>query len=392
MKRICSLLLAVMLGALCVSAAAAETAPVSIRELPGVTSPRWKQTYEAYGRTIDVDVDITIPEAEKAPVLKVRRAEPLADPLKSELAEEYRKADQKDKKHYYDFESTDYNTISLEHKFPILYGTSKKKDNLDGVTGEMHDLPRYDGNQAYAEDNPMTVNEAAEIIRTRLKEVLPEVEIRMDTVVVNGKTFWRKSKKPVYNKGFYTLNMTQCFHGIPYMASIYEDYLDTEDSIWPHWRDPELWAERVWNSHHGRLMGYVFSEDSWFFTGRFYRETGQVLDDIPLLPFDAVKDQVEALIQSGHVRWINSVTLGYVHFETEDTKEFILLPCWVVWCEYHPDGSESEKTFGINDSELMFINGDYYRPIIINAQTGELYDPHSTAEGRIMCPDLSAWQ
>ena len=147
MKRICSLLLAIMLGALCVSAAAAETAAVSIKELPGVTSPRWKRGYEAYGRTIKVDVEVTIPEAETAPVLKVRRASPLTDPLRSELAEEYRKADKKDKKHYYDFDSTDFETLRLEHKYPILWGTSKKKDNLDGVTNTSSDLINYDPDQ-----------------------------------------------------------------------------------------------------------------------------------------------------------------------------------------------------------------------------------------------------
>ena len=58
MKRICILLLAILFSALCASAAMAEAETFSIKELPGVTSSRWKQTYEAYGRTFDVNVDI----------------------------------------------------------------------------------------------------------------------------------------------------------------------------------------------------------------------------------------------------------------------------------------------------------------------------------------------
>ena len=390
MKRICSLILTLMLGVLCLSAAAAETAAVSIKELPDVTTPRWKQTYEAYGRTIDVDVDITIPEAETAPVHKVRRASPLTDPLRSELAEEYKQADKQDKKHYYDFDSTDFETLRLEHKYPILWGTSKKKDNLDSVTTTCRDLIGYDPDQAYTENNPMTVREAQEIIRTHLKEVLPDVEIRLDTVVLYGKTFWRRNKKTVYDKGHYDLRLTQCFHGIPYMASICKAYTDPNDQLWD-WNKEENW-NRVWNMVHGVVDGTVFSEDSWFFVARLYEETEQLCRDVPIVPFDAVKSQVEAQIMSGHVRWINSVTLGYVHFETENDQEFVLVPCWVVWCEYHKDGSQSEKTFGINDSELMFQNGDYYRPLVINAQTGKLYDPESTEPGRTKYPDLSAWQ
>ena len=68
MKRICSFLLAIIFSTLCASAAMADTRTFSIKELPDVTSPRWKQTYEAYGRTIDVDVEIIIPEVENAKI------------------------------------------------------------------------------------------------------------------------------------------------------------------------------------------------------------------------------------------------------------------------------------------------------------------------------------
>ncbi len=113
----------------------------------------------------------------------------------------------------------------------------------------------------------------------------------------------------------------------------------------------------------------------------------------PLLPFDAVKDQVETLILKGYVRWVNSVTLGYVQYETSNPKEQVLLPSWVVWCEYHPDGPSGEAAYGVNDSEMMFDGyNPYYLPLIFNALTGEMIDPANTAEDRYMCPDLSAWK
>ena len=390
MKKICCLLLAIIYSTLCASAVMAEATPVSIKELPELTSPHWKQSYEAYGRTIDVDVDITIPEAETAPVLKVRWAPVLEDPLRSELEAEYEKADKQDKQHYYSFESTAFSTLSLEHKYPVLWGTSKKRDNLDSVTTTCHDLIGYDPDKAYADNNSMTVKEAAEIVRSHLQEVFPDVELRLDTVILYGKTFWRKNKKTVYDKGFYSMRLTQCFHGIPYMASIYKTYTNPNDQQWD-W-DKQENQKRRWNMFHGVIDGTVFSKDSWIFTAHLYEETQQLCKDVALVPFDAVKSQVENLINSGYVRWINSVTLGYVHFETENDREFVLVPCWVVWCEYLPEGPHSEKDYGVNDSELMFINNNYYRPLIINALTGEMFDPESTEPGRIMCPDLSAWQ
>ena len=186
------------------------------------------------------------------------------------------------------------------------------------------------------------------------------------------------------------MRLTQCFHGIPYMASIYKTYTKPNDQQWD-W-DKQENQKRRWNMFHGVIDGTVFSEDSWIITAHLYEEKQQLCQDVPLVPFDAVKSQVENLINSGYVRWINSVTLGYVHFETSDDQEFVLIPCWVVWCEYLPEGPQSEKDYGVNDSELMFINNNYYRPLIINALTGEMFNPESTEPGRIICPDLSAWQ
>ena len=395
MKRICSLLLAIIFSALCASAAIAETTPVSIKELPAVTSPHWKQTYEACGRTIDVDVDITIPAVESAPALMVRRAPALEDPQRSELAAEYEKADKQDNKHYYRFKNNN-SYLYLDHKWPLRGGTRKDKEDFAKVTSDENDLIRFDPNQAYAENNPMTVREAAEIIRTHLREVLPDVDIQLDTAWTIGAVRWKRNKKILDNKGLYCLNMRQCFHGIPLMASICETYNDSLDQLWlTGKKDAESYGRLLVarDNHRGMVRGSVYSEDSWHFVAYLYEETEKLCNDLPLVSFDAVKSQVEDLITGGYVRWINSVTLGYAQFKTENDDAFVLIPSWIVWCEYIPDGPQAEKEYGVNDSELLFDgNNGFYRPLIINAQTGKLYDPESTEPGRIICPDLSAWQ
>ena len=396
MKRICSLLLAIILSALCTPAAMAEAAPVSIKELPAVTSPHWKQTYEACGRTIDVDVDITIPAVESAPALMVRWAPALEDPLRSELAAEYEKADKQDNKHYYRFKNNNA-YLSLDHKWPLRGGTKKDKEDFAKVTSDENDLIRFDPDQAYAENNPMTVREAAEIIRTHLREVLPDVDIQLDTAWTIGAVRWKRNKKILDNKGFYCLNMRQCFHGIPLMASICAAYTDPFDQLWSEGigddNETHIYILVRRDVDQGLIRGSVYSEDSWHFVAYLYEETEKLCNDLPLVPFDAVKSQVEDLITDGYVRWINSVTLGYAQFKTENKDDYVLIPSWVVWCEYLPDGPQAEKEYGVNDSELLFDgNNGFYRPLIINAQTGKLYDPESTEPGRIICPDLSAWQ
>ena len=382
MKRICSFLLAMMFSALCASAAMAEAAPVSIKELPAVTSPRWKQTYEAHGRTINVDVDIYIPSAENAPVIKVQTALGIPEPENSKLVKEYKNADKEDKINSFCFESDDYSTY-IQHAIPPLGGKTKKDlYNASTMRESVHDLPRYDENQAYAYNNKLTVKQAAEIIVKNTQAFFPGTELRVDTVYVGGETYYRRNNKHISDLGYYDLNMTQCFNGIPFMAEIRNAY-------W-NWRNDELNFESFGK---GTVLARVYSDSAWLMNACLYRESGIVCPDIPLLPFDAVKEKIEALILSGHIRWINSISWGYVQYATVNPKEQVLLPSWVVWAEYHPDGPESEASFGINDSGLYFLGDNpYYMPLIINAQTGEIINSKSTADNRYMCPDLSAWQ
>ena len=397
MKRICSLLLTILFSVLYITATMADARTFSIKELPDVTSPRWKQTYEAYGRTIDVDVEIIIPEVENAPAIKVQWSPALEDPLRSELAAEYEKADKEDNKHYYRFKSKKSHTLYLEHKWPLHGGTQKDKEDFSRVTSDESDLIRFDPDKTYAENNPMTVREAAAVVSTHLQEIFPDVDIQLDTAWITGAVRWKRNKKILDDRGYYHLNMRQCFHGISLMASISAAYTDPFDQRWGEILDekdaPYMYILVRRDVDQGLVRSSVYSEDSWNIVASLYKETDLLCKDLPLVPFDAVKSQVEDLINKGYVRWINNVTLGYAQFKTGNMDDFALVPSWVVWCEYLPEGPYSEKEYGVNDSELMFDgNSAYYRPLIINAQTGKLYNPESTEPGRIICPDLSAWQ
>lgn len=54
--------------------ARAEAAKLySLKELAALPPARWQQTYQAGNRTIDIDVAIEVPHADKAPLLQVSR-------------------------------------------------------------------------------------------------------------------------------------------------------------------------------------------------------------------------------------------------------------------------------------------------------------------------------
>ena len=238
-------------------------------------------------------------------------------------------------------------------------------------------------NTAYADNNTLTIAEAIDIAKSQTDKLFPGESLYFRNVHVDGKTFWKNSGRVIRDRGGYSLCMAQSFYGIPFMASIHEAYTQFA-----------LNDEDPWLANRGIMRGIVFDENAWSVNCTFYQESSVLYQDIPLLPFDTVKNRIENLILSGHVRWIDSVTLGYVQYDSANAAEQILIPCWVVWCEYHPGGASSERQSGINSSANLMYDGnnDYYRPLIINAQTGELIDPENDNEGRCMPAKILVWE
>lgn len=210
---------------------------------------------------------------------------------------------------------------------------------------QSHALYAYHPDAAYAQDNPLTVAEAADIIRRAVAELFPDEALHLRNVAAFDRNYWKKTHEPIGPKGHYQLELSQTFHGLPLLASVHSAF--TARFVGDE--DPLL-------DRRGLLMASAYDENAYSFTCWFYREKAVGAADIPLLPFDAVKGQVEALIEAGSVRAVDSVGLGYVQFDTEDPKAQLLLPAWVVWCEYQAEGPNAERA-GPLYVDGLFQNG-----------------------------------
>lgn len=364
------------------SSHAAAQALYAIQQLPDVTAAAWCQTYEACGRVIAVDVPITIPDASAAPVLFVRSAPPVAEPQYSQLTAWCQQSLLDDPVNSYSFKSNAFST-TLTHAIPPAWGKTRSDDFVAGaMSAASTDLYRYDENAAYAENNPLTVAQACAIATKQAQELFPDAAFSLRQVYTTGRSYYKGSGQTIRAKGFYSMLLAQCFRGIPFAASIHQAFTQFGSG-----------DENTWLAARGVLRASIHDADAWSLNCTLYQEAGTLYEDIPLLPFDTVKARVEALILSGHVRWIDSVTLGYVQYDSPEPDEQLLIPCWVVWCEYHPEGPESERSGGINSAAGLMYDGnsEYYRPLIINAQTGQLIDPESQAQGRCAAPDILTW-
>lgn len=358
-----------------------ETQYYSITELGKAASTHWEKTYKAYGRTIDVNVDIEIPSTNAAPVIVVRSASPINEELSRALQGQCETAMKEDKVHSYSFTSTNFST-SFDHGSPPIWGKSRADDNnYDQVTmsWNSHLLTTYSMDAAYAEDNNLLLGKAVEVANQQIKELYQCDDLKLTNVAIFDRTFYRSNQEKISEKGYYHLEMHQVFHKIPFMGSVHGTF-----SV------KAIGDENYLLEGQGRASIEVWDEESFLLQCCFYEEVDTLYQDIPLLPFDELKYQIEELIKKGYIRSVDSVTLGYTQFDTAKQEEQILIPTWVVWCEYQQEGPRAEHE-GPFYTDGWLEDEPYYRPIIINAQTGKMIDPESTDYGRCLMPNVLTW-
>ena len=365
MRKLCSLLLFIIFSLLCITAATAETQTFSIKELPGVTSSRWEQTYEAYGRTIRVNTDIVIPDMEQIPLLAVQPMEPLPE-------EEVQK--------YEEMFSTPYSSKFLNDKYRTYISFSDHEghpdlSNAEKVTTPNRPLYEYDRNKAYTEDNDLTVAEAENLVRENIQKVFPGMDFRVDKIVINDRTKYRKSGKKLEAKGYYELDCAQVIDGVPVAGSIHNAY-----------RNGRTKHDRI-IGNYGTASAAVTDEGNFYGRYSIWNTTAELGTPDQFLPFDAVRPKIEDMIMSGNIRHVFSVNLGYAQYDLpEGSKyEYILVPAWVV-CAGWMDEPEEEDDGSTSVNGSDYAMGCTYLPIIVNAVTGEVTNPLDESVDRMLLP------
>lgn len=375
-KLIRSLAMMLMITLLCstVVTASASEKLYHISELKTATTLSWQQTYQAYGRTIEVNEQIVIPDVDAAPVLTVRLMPPISGAQYSELSNMYAQSAKNDPDRLYEFASSELSTATI-WAWPRLW--DEKKGYKVGAIGQhTHAIFDYNLNEAYADVNPLTLGDALDIAQSNASEIYPGLQLYLRNVALYDRTYWKSNNEPISEKGNYFLELSQVFHGIPLMASIHHAFIGG-------WVENESW----WLSVQGLVSAEIFDSASYGIGYSLYEETGVQYDDIALIPFDVVKPKVEELILNGYVRFIDSITLGYVQYDTANKDEMVLMPAWVVWCEYDKQGPRHESTSPLY-TQSIFVHNDRFQALIFNAQTGEMIDPGNVTPGRCLCPTI----
>ncbi len=363
MRRICVITLLVCLVLLPL-AGKAQTymkaqAYYTIGELRESIPERWTQTYETKWRKVSIDVQPTLPQVDKLPILKVI---PDFRPLDiSGLGEGWSRWEVNDRATFAAFQ----NDLDQEER------------DAKGETTTTNYYPPFDMSASYAQNNDLTLNDVLNHLM-RIMDAMGEDQgqwqyDRPTRIFVNT-TVSRTTGKPLL-PGSYSVSLHQKLQGVPVLCHA----LNGVDSP----KDQEMWF-------HAGLTFQIRTPESVSLGGKEVTVKEVLADDVPLCDFSKVKSAIEEEIQAGHIRKIFDVELGYALYnepgvsrkpglEWLHTAMFYAVPVWQVNCYYVENGQKELRDY--KDLDVPERAAMEYKTLIVNAQTGVAMDRSDNRKG-----------
>ena len=301
------LLLLWVIGYLLLWPAGSKAEYVSIADLQKEAGAGWHETYQAHGRTIVVDIPVNVPKVDLFPVLRVEK-EPAVD---SALFPDVNISTNEANHLYLSQDSPD--------RQPVKEGHAWFRETFTLKPGEI------DWDKQLTLDNPITAGEAITVFDkmfTRLYGGSWKENFSLDSLWVTSRLYAynRKTKEfgePMNTWGGYYFTFSQTLCGIPVLNGGRGNLPPNQDEIEP---SPAASAHAL-----------VFTANDFTMSMNMVRIVGMPCPDVPLLSFDAVKAEFEKLIDSGRLREVTSLSLGYEFCADLSTKGiYWAYPVWVL--------------------------------------------------------------
>lgn len=147
-----------------------------------------------------------------------------------------------------------------------------------------------------------------------------------------------------------------------------------------------------------RLHASVIDGTMYDLSARMLKSSGRAAEDVPLCGFSKIIEAAEKEIQSGHIRKIYDLSLGYLFYEDPEyvgikaqTDHFYAVPVWQLNCLYLNDPRTELPEYGLDETGDE-RNSLEYASLIIDAQTGEMRDFMSEAKDRAVYHGFLSWK
>lgn len=237
----------------------------------------------------------------------------------------------------------------------------------------------YNWDEAYADNNPLTLQEAYDIAIKVYKEIFPEgYELRLDYVGLEDRFYSNADNTPLREMGGYSIRLRQLLNGIPLAASVQRTFTYADSNM------------RFMVPSNPFVQAYIVSADSYNLYCDQVAVTKVLYEDIPIVGYEKVKAVYEDLINAGNIRTVYSLQFSYVLYDNPEDigHSFVAVPSWVAWCDYFdsPKGEPTEF-----DIAGVYYETSCYYPVMVNAQTGQLVDPQDMSSQRTFYPPIISW-
>ena len=364
--------------------ATANSNMVSISELRQQVEAmgRWTQTYEAHGRTIEVDIPIYIPNEKELAVYDC-----------SAYTEYIKNPNSDDKNNVYSYnenlrELTKENDGTSEADIEV-YGKGTElrimlnnpedllgKNKNDNIKIKEYGFYQYqvDDKVTYAENNEMSLEEAEkyleEIVEYFIKDEYNGIDI--DYIKIAGRG--RKTKSytdeelgeyvDYYPKGSYFFNYYQTLHKIPIMMTIIATLNNKQEN--------KIYGDlfEYWGTTGGICQ--IMDRNSFWLTIKWMKIEKEHEETVKLLPIEQIINTVEKEIKAGHVRNVYALKLGYIIYLNDRSPEtYTLYPMWVLDCDYVENKNKEIKVNPYSDDIRDCFS---FERICINPETAEMMD------------------
>ena len=318
----------------------------SIEEMIRNTPDRWTGTYETSRGTVSVDVPVELPTVNVFPVIKAGKMPAVeAEKLKD----------------YGYVRRNIAGNLTVDQKKYIWETGTRTKDVHIYRNGE---IPLEQ-----AENVSLTYEETLTLFRQETERLWGLTE--QDCIVREARI-----EGPAYH--------------FTYKKGVGEE--PTDDMI--------IWGEqaadagryRIWFNQlfhgievNGGTFSMLYSDlDGIKIRAALYDELEVVENDVPLLPFEALKSILESQITAGRLCSIDTIKLGYYRYlDAKDRNTFWLLPAWYITGTCIRD----EKTDG-----MIWTGIPESLEMVIQAQTGALCDIRGADDAPRTASAIIAWK
>ena len=345
---------------------------------------RWTQTYEAHGRTIEVDIPIYIPNEKELAVYDCSAyTDYIKNPNNEDKTNVY--AYNENLKELVKEESDD----KSENAIIEVYGNGTELRIMFNSPEELleHNTRDYikikesgyypdkvNADVIYAENSDLSLMEAEkyleEIVRFFIRDGYDGIDIDYIKIAGRGRKTRSYTDEELgecadyYPKGTYFFNYYQKLHHIPIMMTIIATLNNKQE-----------------NRVYGDLFGFwgttggicqIMDRNSFWLTIKWMKIEKEHEETVKLLPIEQIINAVEKEIKAGHVRNVYALKLGYIIYLNDRSPEtYTLYPMWVLDCDYVENKNKEIKVNPYSDDIRDCFS---FERICINPETAEMMD------------------